>query len=48
LDYLSHLTWERLIIPQEELESAAGERDVWVSLLDLSPILYWELENSNF
>jgi len=32
-DYISHLTWERLRIPQEELERGAGERDGWVSLL---------------
>jgi len=29
-DYISRLAWERLRIPQEELESVAGERDVWV------------------
>jgi len=34
-DYISHLAWECLRIPQEELESVARERDVWVSLLDL-------------
>ena len=34
-DYISHLAWERLGIPQEELGSVAGERDGWVSLLDL-------------
>jgi len=33
-DYISLLAWERLRIPQEELESVAGEREVWVSLLD--------------
>jgi len=33
--YPSILAWECLRIPQEELESVAGERDVWVSLLDL-------------
>jgi len=34
-DYISHLGWERLGIPQEELESVAGERGGWVYLLDL-------------
>lgn len=32
-DYISRLTWERLRIPQEELEIAAGERDFWNILL---------------
>ena len=32
-DYISHLAWEHLGVPQEELESVAGERDVWDSLL---------------
>ncbi len=36
-DYVSHLAWESLGIPQEELESVAGERDVWTSLLNLLP-----------
>jgi len=27
-DYISLLTWERLGIPQEELESVTGEREV--------------------
>jgi len=34
-DYIFHLPWLSLRIPQEELESVAEERDVWVSLLDL-------------
>jgi len=36
--YISHLTWEHVGIPQEELESVVGERDVWVSLLELLPL----------
>jgi len=35
--HISHLAWERLVIPQEGLEIVAGERDVWVSLLGLLP-----------
>ena len=35
--YISHLAWERLWFSQEELESVAGEKDVWVSLLDPLP-----------
>jgi len=38
-DYISLLAWECLGIPQEELESVAGERDIWVCLLNLSPPL---------
>ena len=34
-DYISLQAWELIGILQEELESVAGERDVWVSLLDL-------------
>ncbi len=34
-DYISHLAWECLGIPPEELESVAGERDVWTTLLSL-------------
>jgi len=34
-DYISHLAWERLGIPQEELRSVAGERDVLLDLLVL-------------
>jgi len=30
-DYVSHLAWERLWVPQEELERVAGQTDVWVS-----------------
>jgi len=26
---MSHLAWEHLRIPQEELESIAGEKEVW-------------------
>ena len=36
-DYISHLAWERLGIPQEQLESVAGDRDVWITLLSLPP-----------
>ena len=36
-DYISHLAWERLRLPQEEPESVFGERDVWVSLLVVLP-----------
>jgi len=32
-DYISQLACERLGIPQNELESVAGEREVWVRLL---------------
>jgi len=32
---ISQLGWERLGIPQNELESVAGEREVKVSLLGL-------------
>ena len=35
-DYLSHLFWERLGILQQELESVAGEEDVWNILLRIS------------
>ena len=34
-DYISQLVWERLRIPQEGLESIAGERDDWNTLLSL-------------
>ena len=30
--------------PQEELESVAKERDVWVSLLDLFPVPYPQIK----
>ncbi|KAK0154256.1 putative uncharacterized transposon-derived protein F52C9.6 [Merluccius polli] len=36
-DYVSRLAWERLGIPQEELDEVAGEREVWASLLRLLP-----------
>ncbi|KAK0155927.1 hypothetical protein N1851_001531 [Merluccius polli] len=36
-DYVSRLAWERLRIPQEELDEVAGEREVWASLLRLLP-----------
>ena len=36
-DYVSRLAWERLGIPQEELDEVAGEREVWTSLLRLLP-----------
>ncbi|KAK0138211.1 putative uncharacterized transposon-derived protein F52C9.6 [Merluccius polli] len=35
--YVSRLAWERLGIPQEELDEVAGEREVWASLLRLLP-----------
>lgn len=38
-DYISHLVWEFLRIPQEELESVAGHIDIWKTLLDLLPLL---------
>jgi len=34
-DYISHLDWEHLRTPQEELESVSGARNVWVSLINL-------------
>ncbi|KAI3358336.1 hypothetical protein L3Q82_014777 [Scortum barcoo] len=36
-DYVSRLAWERLRIPQEELEEVSGVREVWASLLRLLP-----------
>ena len=36
---LSVLAWKHLEISQGELESVPGERDVWVSLLDLLSLL---------
>jgi len=36
-DYISHLAWEHLGVPQEELESVAGERDVWGLCLACCP-----------
>jgi len=36
-DYTSHLAWERLRIPQEELESVAGEKEAWGVLLSWLP-----------
>ena len=36
-DYVSRLAWERLGIPQEELDHVAGVREVWASLLKLLP-----------
>ncbi len=34
----SHLAWEHLRIPPEELESIAGERDIWTTLLSLQSL----------
>jgi len=34
-DFMSLLAWERLGIQRDELKSVAGERDVWVCLLNL-------------
>ncbi len=31
--YISHLTWERPRIPQEELGNVTGEMDIWTTLL---------------
>jgi len=36
-DYISCLAWERLGIPQEELESVAGEKEAWGALLNRLP-----------
>ena len=36
-DYISRLAWERLGVPQNELESVAGEREAWVGLLGRLP-----------
>jgi len=35
--YISQLPWERLWIPQNELENVAVEKEAWVSLLGLLP-----------
>jgi len=32
-DYIALLAWERLGIPQEELESVVGEKEAWGALL---------------
>ena len=37
-DYISRLAWERLGVPQNELESVAGEREAWVGLLGQLPL----------
>ena len=37
-DYISSLAWEGLGIPQGELASVAGEREVWGLLLKLLPL----------
>jgi len=34
---ISWLAWERLGVPQNELEHVAGEREAWVSLLGPLP-----------
>lgn len=39
-DYIIHLAWECLGIPQEELEDSAQERDIWSSLLTPLPLRY--------
>lgn len=31
-DYMSHQAWEHLRVPQEELQSVAGERNIWTTL----------------
>jgi len=36
-DNTSHLAWERLGVPQEELESVAGEKEAWGALLSRLP-----------
>lgn len=37
-DYISHLVWEQLRIPQGQLGGVAGEGDVWNTLLILLPL----------
>jgi len=36
-DYISLLAWERLGIPQEELEIVAGEKEAWEAPLRRLP-----------
>ncbi len=36
-DYISHLTWEYLGIPQKALGEVAREKGIWTSLLGLLP-----------
>ncbi|KAK3517717.1 hypothetical protein QTP70_016386 [Hemibagrus guttatus] len=36
-DYVFRLAWEHLVVPPEELEEVAREREVWASLLRLLP-----------
>lgn len=36
---ISHPDWERLRIPQEQLENVAGESNLWNTLLSLLPML---------
>jgi len=36
-DYISRPAWERLGIPQEELESVAGEKEAWGALFSRLP-----------
>lgn len=37
-ELISFLSWKHLGLLQEVLQSAAGEREVWVSLLNLLPL----------
>lgn len=37
-DCASSLVWERLGVPQDELEYVTGKRDVWAFLLDMMPL----------
>lgn len=37
-DYISHLAWGCLGIPQEEQEGVVWERDIWNTLLSLLPL----------
>ncbi len=36
-NYVSRLAWERIGVPQEELEEVSREREIWASLLRLLP-----------
>ena len=50
-DYISHQVWECLGFPRQELKRVAGERDGWVSLLNLlpqQPKLKWVAETLEF
>lgn len=36
-DYISHLAWGCPSVPPDKLEVAAGEREIWISLIRLLP-----------